>query len=576
MARSEYWDDEATIFRFFSNSSDPESGSGPVFYFRNGNRYIDDSENHVAVIGKTGKGKSQCGSLPFAREVFLKNESLIIIDPKEECYRKTACWIPEGYQVFCVDFRNPFRSPTRWNPLYYPYMMYCSDDPADQDTGSLMISELYSGIYPVGAHDDAFWPQSAAGYTKGLTYFLFDNGTEAQINLSSIAKMMEQSEERDGGVAQYKKMYDDMPSNCLAKRFFSVYATAPNETRGSIHSVADNGFEVFSRSKGLKAMLGKDTLFTELDMTRPFVIYIILPDETDIYHGLAGVLVSQLTRHLIRYAQDHGGVLDRRVNIILEELGSVGKSIPELPNLMTAGRSRNLRMMLILQDGSQLDDVYGPAKAKAINACIGITMGFSTNSWETLTEWSQRCGERRRGKNLNFTEPLISPVELAAMPTGTALVIADNRIKFITHMPLYDEMYDNSGWTLPEPHPVHRSDDVEIFDLTAFLREKRQAQVRRMMMAGTDQNEEDDDPMKWFRPAPETPQRTYTVCLKKPFVVTKELEELFARETGYAPFEARILLKNRPEPRIQCANRREASRIIRELGRLGVMTELDE
>lgn len=451
MSRSERYTTESEIRRNFPESTDHSRGAGPVLKVKNGKRYIDDSSAHMAVVGATGKGKSQCASLPFVREIFAKGESGIFLDPKKELLTKTACWIPKYYQVFVVDFRDPRKSQTAWNPLKMPMVLFNSKDPTDNDIASSQVSEFWNGVYPWDGHSDKFWTEASVNYAKGLTYALFERAESEYINMDSVAVMMEQSEISQGTSTVIKSFYDTLPNDSLAKRNLATYVTAPNETRASIHSVAASGIEVFSRSRGLMEMMSHDSLdILNLDVTRPFVLYIVTPDETDVYSGLAAMLVSQMTQHLIRKAQELGGALPIRVNIILEELGSIGKSIPTLPNILVAGRSRNIRMMLILQSSSQLIDVYGKSKAETINSCIGITIGFSTNNWETLGEWSQRCGERQTMVNGHLIkEPLITASQLAAMPTGTALIMVDNRFKFISSLPLYNEMYDNSAWKEP-------------------------------------------------------------------------------------------------------------------------------
>ncbi len=473
MSRSERWNTFSEIKRRFHETTDHMTGSGPVVYVENGRKYFDDSESHIAVIGRTGKGKSQCCSLPYMREILMKGESLIMLDPKGEGYRRNACYIPDNYQVFCIDFRNPRKSPTRWNPLSTPYQLFCSKDPDDNDIASSMLSELWKGVYPYGGFSDRFWTDSAANYAKGLTYGLFETAGKDHINLDSVAVMMEKSEIRLGGENLLKTFYADLPPDSLAKRNLATYVSGPNETRGSIHSVAASGLEVFSRSKGLMEMLSEDTLnIMEIDVNRPFVLIIIIPDETDVYDTLSGLLVSQVSQHLIRVAQEMGGRLPIRVNIILEELGSVGRSIPSLPNLMVAGRSRNIRLMLVLQSNAQLVDVYGTSKAETINSCIGITIGFSTNSWETLTEWAQRCGEKQiENSGQVIKEPLITASQLAAMPTGTALVMVDSQYKFIAHLPFYDEMYDNSGWVPPQHRISGSRKQFRSFDFEAMVKD---------------------------------------------------------------------------------------------------------
>lgn len=479
MSRSERWNTVNEIKRRFRETTDSAAGAGPVVYVENGRKYSDDSESHIAVIGRTGTGKSQCCSLPFMREILQKGESLIMLDPKGESYKKNACYIPANYQVFCIDFRNPRKSPTKWNPLSTPYRLFCSKDRDDNDIASSMLSELWNGVYPYDGHSDRFWTDAAANYAKGLSYGLFEEVEKPYINLDSVAVMMEQSEMRMGMNNVLKTFYDHLPHNSLAKRNLATYVTAPGETRASIHSVAASGLEVFSRSKGLMEMLSQDTLnIMEINVDRPFALIIITPDETDVYDALSGLLVSQVSQHLIRVAQDRGGKLPIRVNIILEELGSVGRSIPNLPNLMVASRSRNMRLMLVLQSSAQLEDVYGKSKAETINSCIGITIGFSTNSWSTLNEWAQRCGERYTEKSGHMLkEPLITASQLAAMPTGTALILVDSQYKFVAHIPFYNEMYDNSGWKAPQCRFKSGKERFKAFDFKEMVSEIMKKQM---------------------------------------------------------------------------------------------------
>lgn len=497
MSRSERFNTRSEIKRHFGDSSDQNNGAGVVVYAENGKKYVDDTEAHAAVIGRTGKGKSQCGSLHFGKEVGDKGEILIMLDPKGEGYRKLA---NSFKRVLCVDFRNPRKSPTKWNPLSTPYRLYKSSDPDNHDIASSMLSELWNGVYPYDGHSDKFWTDSSVNYAKGLTYGLFETAKPSQINLNSVAVMMEKSEIRLGSNTLLKEFYESRDSDSLSKRNLATYTTAPNETRASIHSVATSGLEVFSRSMGLMEMLSEDNLnIMDLDVTTPFALFIITPDETDVYDSLAGLLISQITQHLIRVAQERGGKLPIRVNVILEELGSVGKSIPNLPNLMVAGRSRNIRLMLVLQSISQLTDVYGKSKAETINSCIGITIGFSTNSWETLSEWAQRCGERTTEINGHLVkEPLITASQLAAMPTGTAIVMADSKYKFVSQIPFFSEMYDECEAVPPISHKENKQGVcMDTFDMEGYVRSEKQKKIEGLI---GDHTERREGPPSFFTP----------------------------------------------------------------------------
>lgn len=495
--RSERWNTANEITQQFRETAIPCHGAGPILYAANGRKYSDDGESHIAVIGRTGKGKSQCCSLPYMREILQKRESLIMLDPKGEGYQKNACYIPPDYQIFCVNFRTPRKSLTKWSPFSMPYRLFSSGDPDESDVASSMLSEFWNGVYPYDGHSDRFWTDSAANYAKGLTYALFQMAPKEHVNLDSVAIMMEQSEIRMGTGTLLKTFYDDLPNDSLAKRNLAAYVTAPNETRASIHSVAASGLEVFSRSKGLMEMLADDTQnILDIDVCHPFCLVIIMPDETDVYDALAGLLISQISQHLIRVAQEKGGKLPIRVNLILEELGSVGRSIPSLPNLMVASRSRNMRLMLVLQSNAQLVDVYGKSKAETILSCVGITIGFSTNSWETLLEWEHRCGKKQINNNGHIlNEPLITASQLAAMPTGTALVMAENQYKFISHFPFYDEMYDNSNWTPSPPLAAIPGKPLQSIDFEKMVKDSKKKKIEEMMNARVPPKKEPESPI---------------------------------------------------------------------------------
>ena len=413
-------------------------------------------------------GKTQCITLPLAKTIAKKRESAIFIDSKGDVYNAVGGDFADyGDQLFCIDLSDPYNSPTKWSPIRLVYELFKSSTPKDNDTSSTLLNDLWNCVYPRDPNDEAFWTNASANLGKGLTYSLFETANEDEINLDSIAMMMEQAEIRSGGAPLLKHFYDSLPAGSLARRNLATLVTGPNETRGSIHSVASTGMEIFSRSRGLMEMLKEDTLdILNLDVSRPFALFIILPEETEAYDCLAGLLVSQFMGHLMRAARKYkNNKLPIRVHTVLEELGSVGKALPLLHKWIAQGRSKNIRFYLILQSESQLDDVFGKSKADTIKGCINITIAFSTNNWDTLTNWSTRCGEVWTIKEGTLVKDhLISATAIAAMPRGTALIMVDNQYKFISKLPFFYELYENSPGHIPSRpsrHPKAKTMDFE-------------------------------------------------------------------------------------------------------------------
>lgn len=471
MSRDERFNTPSEIMRNFPKVNDEMKNASPCIFYQNGTSYYDNSEGHCAIIGRTGMGKSNtlAGSMGLVSNILKAKESFLIIDPKKEnLYRFKDEAIKNGYKLIVIDFDNPSHSYSAWNPLTAIRKLYHSPKAEDNDFAATMLSELARSIYPSSLNEDQYWTNAAAEFFTGCVYILFEFAKTEEINLGSVARIMEASIEQVGAKIHLKKLYDLLDEKSMAKRYIATFVNAPNDTRSSIFAVAKTGIASFTQSLGLMQMLSNDTIdIATLDMDKPFAIFINKPDENSTYDSLCGFLVTQLTQHFIKLARDkYSGKLPHKLHIVLEELGSLGKSITALPNLMVASRSRNIRICLVLQSYSQLDDIYGKSKAETIYSSIGVTIGFSTNNWETLNEWANRCGTKKSSNTgSGITEPLITPSQISSMPIATALVMIGGKWKFICKFPFVEKSIGNSDFDLPKAW----DSEFSSFDLKTFI-----------------------------------------------------------------------------------------------------------
>ena len=299
--------------------------------------------------------------------------------------------------------------------------------------------------------------------------------------------MFEKLETKIGCSFLLKEFANLLPDDSLARKAVTTYITGPNDTRASIHSVASAGIAPFSRSNGIMRMLSNGTFkIHELDVDKPFFVDVILPDETSVYSSIAGLFVSQVTQHLIRLAEDkYDGRLPRRTTVFIEELSSVSSAINNLPHLMSTALGRNIRMCLVLQDPySQLQTAFGEAKAKAIQANVGVTVAFSTNDWNSLNALSSQIGEREvEWDGQILKESLITPHQLGALNTGCCLVLLQNRYKWITKLPFYEDAYhvnkhDLTNYAYKVKTIVRES---KTFDMEEYVKNKRYERMSLMM-----------------------------------------------------------------------------------------------
>ena len=486
MKQDERLNTSSEIKRTFPKVKEGMKNAGPTIFIENGMSYYDDSEAHTLINGSTGTGKSNtsAGVMGFIDNIGRSGENLMVIDPKGEgkgkCGNKL---IEKGYEVKCIDFDTPSKSPTAWNPLEYIRKLYLSSSLEDNDFAATMLNEFAKAIYPNDKNADPFWTESAAEFFTGCVYLLLENANTDEINLNSIDSIMQSAEAKSGASTYMKELYNILDDTSTAKRYLATYVNAPNDTRMSIFSVAKNGIAKFSQSKGLMNMLNNDDLnIFELDVDKPFALFIVKPDENSTCDSLCGFCVTQLTQHFIKLARKkYNGKLPVKLHVILEELGSLGKSITSLPNLMVASRSRNIRLCLVLQSYSQLQDIYGESKAATILSSVGVTIAFSTNNYNTLKELSHRCGNRTIYENgSRYTEPILTPNQIAAMPIATALILIRGRMKWVCKFPILKKEIQPINLPIPK-----RNEDIKTFDLKKLVDNYKKAKRAELFGGST-------------------------------------------------------------------------------------------
>lgn len=455
---------------------------GPILQYDGSDRWVHDGEGHVMILGVSGSGKSRRGTIPMMKSFIHNDQSAVIADPKGEIYASTKDEIPGYYDVHVIDFRNLYEEDAEgWNPLIAPYELWLSKDVKDRHIAEQMVEELSHAMYPDVKNTDPFWIKESRNLFTSLVYGLYQYAKPEEINLASVYYLLSRGEERCAVSTYLNEFVKFSEENENISMQLLSYLTTANDTRGGIRSVFLDGLSIATKSESVRKFLSYDDLhINQLSGDKPTLIYIVLPDETPIYNDLTGVLISQLMNHYVRIAeQEYGGRLPIRVNVLLEELGNIGRAISNLPHLMTAGRSRNIRVELVLQSLSQLEDIYGSSNATTIVSNCDVRMLFRVNHWDTLSDFSRMCGEKQVNYEGHiFREPLITQSQLAAMETGQGLVIISGRTKFITWIPDYTEMYPQiKQKSQKKKKKTSTRKTVSFFDVKKYVDEKRKAKL---------------------------------------------------------------------------------------------------
>jgi len=178
-------------------------------------------------------------------------------------------------------------------------------------------------------------------------------------------------------------------------------------------------------------------------------IFLILPEEDATKNFVASLMIQNLARELFPVANEHGGKLPNRAVFFCDELGTM-PPFDILP-LFSAGRSRRLTLVPIIQNLAQLEKNYGKEGAEILadNCQDTIFGGFAPNS-QTAEVLSRNLGSRTvlsgsvtQGKDSNsqslqmMERPLMSPDELKSMPKGSFVIMKTGTHPMKTKLKLY-------------------------------------------------------------------------------------------------------------------------------------------
>lgn len=474
-----------TEFKEIKNYLERETGAGPSVLFRNGKNWMDSSEGNTAVIGQPGVGKTRGVVIPQVVNCINGEENVIVTDTKGEIIKATAGYANEmGYDIHVLNFRNVYHSEG-FNPLHLIRRLCSSDNLYDRQKGEEMIAELADDLFPTEQSKDPFWQDSAKFLFIGIvTAMLEISVPPEQFNLATVFRMVQDGNERYGATKLLKAFLEILPEDSAAKSLISDYVNTANDTAAGIKSTFIRGLSDWYQNSGLLRLISNNGDH-ELDIDqlllqeKRFILYFLIPDETSLYEKVAGIIVSQVLEDAFRIAySEYDGSFPTRINLILEEIGNVCKSIPQLDHLMNTCRARNIRISLVLQDLKQLNAAFGEPKALAILSSISLFIVFRTSSMETLKVFSERLGTRNLylpdGRTIEG--PLVSPSNLGGMKKRQALVLIDGRIKYITFFPDYSTYFN------PDQYPEyvcqeHIRNLPKIFNIQRYVKKAKNRQA---------------------------------------------------------------------------------------------------
>ena len=456
------------------NESDKEYTAGGIPLFtEKGKVWVDDGESHTLIIGATGSGKTLCVVRPTVKILAKKGESMIITDPKAEIYEENANYLRSlGYNIILLNFRNPQKG-NMWNPLSLPYKLYKK---GNIDKSNELLRDVATNILHEDKTDDPFWQNTSADYFVAMVQALFQDTDEDKININSVINMLTVGEEKYGASNFAKEYFKMKDSSNPAYINAAGTIDAPNETKGSIISVFRQKVNIFAMAENLSEMLSKSD-FDMMNIGRnKTAVFLIVQDEKRTYHALTTIFVKQCYESLIDVAQENGGKLPVRTNFILDEFANMPE-LKDITTMITAARSRQIRFNLIIQNFSQLNQVYGKENAETVKGNCGNIIYLLSSELSALEEISKLCGDRKvKSKSKDKpdeTRPLVTVTDLQRLEFKTAIIIRQRMAPFKVKLKAVDEYnwnilsFDKATYIERQKNPIN------VFDMREYVKSRK-------------------------------------------------------------------------------------------------------
>ena len=442
---------------------------------------VDCDDIHCLMIGASGVGKTAFFLYPNLEYACASGMSYLALDTKGDLARNYGAVASKyyGYQVSVIDLRNPTRSDgNNLLTLINRYMDLARGHPdnltykARAEKYTKILAK--SIINPEGESsrgENAYFYESAESLLAAVILLLSEylpptEGEPEMRHIVSVFKLVQDllavdprsRDQRNG----FQILMDRLPENHRAYMLAGAALTASDQAMASVMSTVLSRLNSFLDTELEQVLCFDSAIDAEKFASEKSAIFLILPEEDTTKNFMAGLMIQNLSRELFAVADENGGKLQNRVVLYCDEFGTM-PPFDVLP-LFSAGRSRRLTLVPIIQSLAQLEKNYGKEGSEIIqdNCQDTIFGGFAPNS-QTAEVLSKALGNRTvlsgsvsRGKNdpsqsLQMMErPLLTPDELKSIPKGNFIVQKTGQHPMRTRLRLFLEW----GISFEEPYIV--------------------------------------------------------------------------------------------------------------------------
>ena len=316
-------------------------------------------------------------------------DSTVVLDVKGENFDKTAGYrAKHGQRVYAW---APFSKTARTHR--YSPLSVIRPDPNHVVTDAIAIAQI---LYPVSDQmngTEKFFNGLARNLFLGLALYLVETPslprTLGELHRQASGKGRALEEHIRAFIAERSAGDKPLSDACLdaLQRFLSE----PDNTRGGTLATLSEPLLLFSDPLVDAATASSDFSFDDLRKKRISIYVTIPPDKLDESRVLMNLFFSQLINRNTQELPEQNPSLKHQLLLLLDEATSPGR-IGILAKALGYLAGYNIRVVTIIQAGSQLESAYGKEDARTMVTNHAAQIVYPPREQRDANEYSEMLG----------------------------------------------------------------------------------------------------------------------------------------------------------------------------------------
>ncbi|MGL4588863.1 MAG: type IV secretory system conjugative DNA transfer family protein [Mycoplasmatales bacterium] len=401
--------------QFIVEKMDAYQQKGIIIHYDDNNKYIDTSDKNLILTAPPGAGKSEFYDNNLWHNLQChKNKkdsyNIITIDMKGEQTSKFYRLYKEaGWDVSVINFRDVFNSDG-FNPMqqlnksmekalkyknnsYKDYIVAFSE--ADEQANLIAKTMVASTQSTSTSSASEYFESSAESLLTSIILLIGELGCDKEKHLASVFHVLhEASEMKQYGFSDVSKsrlieILDELEKEVKDHR--SIYYASPTlnaDIKTTLNIFSSTIVKTMSYiSEKTQILLTKNNPILDLEnqINKPTIIFLILPDESDVFDVFAAMLINYTFQELTKISRRMNKKLPREWLILEDEAGNF-PPVKGKEKTITAIRSAGVRVVSAFQNVHQVEKLYGKNKAEIIKASYQMSLTAAPSPLDTASK----------------------------------------------------------------------------------------------------------------------------------------------------------------------------------------------